>query len=308
MPTPSARRCARPCPAQGELRATVRASPGGAAASRVSRLAACWTTASFRACRASCRWRDVRMAHRMKGSVSGRNSRAHDGGPYMHRSLLPAWASAVLAACGRVASTETSDATPVNDVVIQADTSKDSVEIDTLVADDVSDGGVDSRTGDSTVDASIDVDPAETLGDVDADGPRDACPVDVVFDWPCCPAAGLACDGPLPPDGACSAKYGICHGACVDIYEDPENCGGCGVKCIGVCNHGVCTCGGVFCFCDVCPIPGGFACRDFDVDPHNCGKCGNECPATAPCCVHGVCARLDAGSSYCLCDSGSFCP
>ena len=82
-----------------------------------------------------------------------------------------------------------------------------------------------------------------------------------------------------------------CGGICVDVANDPSNCGGCGLVCpqgdscsAGVCiaveapvadcaSQGLADCGGV--------------CVDVLTDPANCGGCGVVC---ANQCVNGICS------------------
>ena len=79
-----------------------------------------------------------------------------------------------------------------------------------------------------------------------------------------------------------------CPAGCVDPNTDPNNCGGCGVRCnrneFDRCANGQCQI--------VCP-PGtafcGGTCVDTRTDPNNCGFCGNACPHNGFICVAGNC-------------------
>ncbi|MCB9602988.1 MAG: hypothetical protein H6722_26735 [Sandaracinus sp.] len=55
-------------------------------------------------------------------------------------------------------------------------------------------------------------------------------------------AAILACAGCASPivGAECRVGFELCDGRCVDLLSDPENCGGCGVVCLGACVEGVC--------------------------------------------------------------------
>lgn len=57
--------------------------------------------------------------------------------------------------------------------------------------------------------------------------------------------------------------------------NDPNHCGGCGLKCA----YGLACCGGT--------------CVDIRNDPHNCGACFEECPGQNRC-------------SYAMCDYGGW--
>lgn len=126
--------------------------------------------------------------------------------------------------------------------------------------------------------------------------------------------AGVACGGriapeplreapePPPPDAslpaydapACSTTT-TCHGVCVDVLRDPQNCGGCDVLCpIGsICSGGTCVAVGVdagsACAGAVCAG----ICVNTSLDPRNCGGCGRACDPTQTCfngdcvCSHG---------------------
>jgi hypothetical protein len=111
---------------------------------------------------------------------------------------------------------------------------------------------------------------------------------------------GSVCD-PVPVTylgpPACAADDGtIGHccsdGACEETLSDPQNCGGCGIKCAegesckkGMCSGGSKNCGPdrLYAFCDLddgstskicCP---GIGCVDTASDVRNCGGCGVAC-------------------------------
>lgn len=154
-------------------------------------------------------------------------------------------------------------------------------------------------------------------------------------------ATGGAPSGGGPMGGlggslVCGAGQAPCNGACVDIQNNPANCGNCGVACpLGqLCQAGVCgcaagqllcagtcidpltspthcgTCGtacaarqdcvGGQCTCQAgttaCPT----GCVDLATTATDCGACGNVCPASAPFCSQGLCAAsCAAGLTSC---------
>jgi hypothetical protein len=88
----------------------------------------------------------------------------------------------------------------------------------------------------------------------------------------------------------------LCNGTCVDPYNDPYNCGGCGYYCLGpelACIGGVCQ--------SICP-PNTLYCNgncvDWRFDPVNCGGCGYRCGMNEEC-VQGACIAQ--------CPSGTWC-
>ena len=94
-------------------------------------------------------------------------------------------------------------------------------------------------------------------------------------------------------DGTCDGDVTIplpveCRGLCIDVTTDADNCGGCGLKCDGSCEHGSCV--------RHCPL-GRADCDgnpDCEVntlsDPQNCGGCGVVCNAIkGQACVRGQC-------------------
>jgi hypothetical protein len=100
-------------------------------------------------------------------------------------------------------------------------------------------------------------------------------------------------------DAGCDCTQ-TCDGGCVDLTDDPKNCGACGTACLAgvqVCSNSQCVCGGT-----LCPIPDGgvgdagylvpdggpggapAVCVNIESDPGNCGGCGIAC---AYACVGG---------------------
>jgi hypothetical protein len=91
-------------------------------------------------------------------------------------------------------------------------------------------------------------------------------------------------------------------GACEEIANDPQNCGGCGIQCPEgqTCDNGACSGGGTQCgpnnlnsFCDLANglssiCCAGIGCTDTSADPSNCGSCGAAC-SQGQICSGGVC-------------------
>jgi len=137
----------------------------------------------------------------------------------------------------------------------------------------------------------------------------DGCEINIATDVNNCGGCGVLCSGNNITkscgggvcNGTCNAGYADCdsdklHNGCeVNIVNDVNNCGACGVVCSGnhmtavtcissVCN-GICTSG--FADCngnkqfDGCEV-------DTNNDPNNCGACGHKC-STGQTCSIGVC-------------------
>jgi hypothetical protein len=151
-----------------------------------------------------------------------------------------------------------------------------------------------------------------------------------------------SCGGPIwPPVGNWSIAAWpnqMCEGTCVNLLNDPDNCGYCGNVCppppnpssgTAVCSNGQCgvmcdpdftTClasdGRWECVTGECtPCETGTctqtccsgACVSLQTDPYNCGSCGHVCPAPANArgvCTSGACSWVcDPGYTDC----GSYC-
>ncbi len=98
---------------------------------------------------------------------------------------------------------------------------------------------------------------------------------------------------PLPDP--CPSGTVTCSGVCMDLLNDPANCGACGNACtFGICVAGECT------FLQACLSPQVFCgdvCVDLQTNPAHCGACGNACFVTETCsggeCQPGVLAPAD---------------
>ena len=97
-------------------------------------------------------------------------------------------------------------------------------------------------------------------------------------------------------DGQCFFPEQGCNGVCVDIFNDPNNCGDCGIVCSSTefCGSGFCQ----------TPCPPGMSscngsCVDIFNDPNNCGGCGFTC-APGDTCQSGFCqTACPPGTSAC---------
>ena len=87
-------------------------------------------------------------------------------------------------------------------------------------------------------------------------------------------AAAPASCAPL----TCPSGQASCGGTCVDLQNDPTNCGTCGVACAG----------GESCVSGTCCTSCGGTCVDLQNDLNNCGTCGVAC-AGGEFCISGVC-------------------
>jgi len=158
----------------------------------------------------------------------------------------------------------------------------------------------------------------EFWADCNQDIDKDGCEVDLRSDEDNCGVCGNACDPGqkcLDQSGSieCLCKLGqtLCPArtneseSCVDLENDPRNCGACGYVCPYVPNaKPVCSRGRCGHEC----LPGTADCngRDDDgcevelnKDPRNCGACGASCDvARGQPCVGGHCLMGD-------CDEGT---
>jgi len=136
-----------------------------------------------------------------------------------------------------------------------------------------------------------------------------------------CEEGSCGCgDGPSCADAEACCGGGSGAG-CVDVQNDPDNCGGCGVRCeagvnaIPECRFGSCvtatSCAPGFGACD--PAQPGSCTTNTSLDFNNCGSCSNACDADkANLCEGGLCACGDSGGtcaeSESCCEEGDGLP
>lgn len=132
----------------------------------------------------------------------------------------------------------------------------------------------------------------------------------------------------LCPEG-CPAAQDCCAGTCVDLDDNTQNCGGCGLRCDPglTCNNGTCSTSGCegaqtngnMCsngtwLCGdrsactgstlCCVTAGNGACIDEQTDRRHCGGCGNVCQPGFLC--DGGSCRADTSCAG-GCDTGEYC-
>lgn len=92
--------------------------------------------------------------------------------------------------------------------------------------------------------------------------------------------SGLTCADPLRT---------CCYGGCVDLQNDPNNCGSCASFCDGNCINGVCVdqCGNM---CTTGQTCCNGTCANTTSDMNNCGACGSVCDSEeSNTCANGSC-------------------
>lgn len=137
----------------------------------------------------------------------------------------------------------------------------------------------------------------------------DGCETNIATDTNNCGACGRKCkageecreeQGVIDCRPTCAASGRVqCSVGCVDLLNDPDNCGGCNLYCPfatpnqqRTCEKGVCVvkCADGYGDCNGDPSDG---CEtDLRVHPANCGACGATCDlAAGQPCVEGQCLR-----------------
>lgn len=73
------------------------------------------------------------------------------------------------------------------------------------------------------------------------------------------------------PDVACAPEQ-MCNGRCIDLNNDPTNCGLCGRECLpgATCSRGFCECPTGWVYCSG-------RCTDIRTNTQHCGRCDNVC-------------------------------
>jgi hypothetical protein len=89
---------------------------------------------------------------------------------------------------------------------------------------------------------------------------------------------------------ACDVGETLCNEVCVDLDEDPDNCGECGDECEPgqLCSEGMCEMQ-----CEPPTTRCGMFCVNLDTDPDHCGACPIECDSGL--CQDGECADATPG-------------
>lgn len=113
----------------------------------------------------------------------------------------------------------------------------------------------------------------------------------------CTCGAGPACD----PNGATSE---CCGGQCVDLENDVDNCGVCGLSCgaSSVCRAGVCQCNDGFANCNSMLVDG---CEiNITNDVSHCGACQTACQTSngTPACQNRQCVIASCNALFADCD------
>jgi hypothetical protein len=120
-----------------------------------------------------------------------------------------------------------------------------------------------------------------------------------------CPSGQLCVAGVCTPSSMCTAPRRMCLGVCVDVTNNRENCGACGVVC-NVRSNATNNC--VSSTCSLTCNPGFGNCNSVETDGcesplntiTNCLRCGAACPA-APANATAICGGKGCGF---VCNAG----
>ncbi len=127
-----------------------------------------------------------------------------------------------------------------------------------------------------------------------------------------------ACSNGTCAIASCNPNFGNCDGnvsnGCeINFQTDPNNCGGCGIKCslpnaTAACTNGMCTiaaCTAGFADCDHNATNG---CEvNINGDANNCGGCGSVCklPNATANCAGGICGVSSCNAGYQNCNNAA---
>ena len=102
-------------------------------------------------------------------------------------------------------------------------------------------------------------------------------------------AAGTTGSGGGAGTISCSGGQMACSGGCIDTSADSNNCGGCGIPCLGghVCQSSVCVCGSGTMECNGSCVAS---------DATHCGTCTNVCQ-NGQLCSGGQCTSMCTGTT-----------
>jgi hypothetical protein len=102
-------------------------------------------------------------------------------------------------------------------------------------------------------------------------------------------STSLVC-APVGPNCDAASGESNCGGVCVDLFTDPDHCGGCAIACP---DGSVCTAGECAPTCDTASGEAdcGGVCVNLFTDADNCGNCGVACVPEEDC-ISGTCTLV----------------